>query len=160
MDELLDITSVARYLGVSERTVYDRVRAGVLPAIKVGRLWRVRSSDLERWLESQRTTVPSGRALLQLHAAAIADACVRHAVKRLDAFGSVLRDDFTAASDIDLLVEFHPVEETGFAHPYWDLAEELESILGRAVDLVMISAVTSPRLAHELETTRESLYAA
>jgi excisionase family DNA binding protein len=50
MDELWDIARVAAYLGVTERTVYNRVRAGDLPAIKVGRLWRVRQSDLEGWL--------------------------------------------------------------------------------------------------------------
>lgn len=50
MDELWDIARVAAYLGVTERTVYNRVRAGDLPAVKVGRLWRVRRSDLETWL--------------------------------------------------------------------------------------------------------------
>lgn len=50
MDDLLDIATVAEYLGVSERTVYNRVRSGELPAIKVGRLWRVRRSALEAWL--------------------------------------------------------------------------------------------------------------
>lgn len=50
MDELLDIAAVAQYLGVSERTVYNKVRSGDLPAIKVGRLWRVRAADLETWL--------------------------------------------------------------------------------------------------------------
>ena len=53
MDELLDIASVAAYLGVSERTVYNRVRSGDLPAIKVGRLWRVRASELEAWVDFQ-----------------------------------------------------------------------------------------------------------
>lgn len=52
MDELLDIASVAAYVGVSERTVYNRVRSGDLPALKVGRLWRVRSADLDAWLGS------------------------------------------------------------------------------------------------------------
>ena len=50
MDELWDIARVAAYLGVSERTVYNKVRAGELPAAKVGRLWRVRPADLEVWL--------------------------------------------------------------------------------------------------------------
>ncbi|HEX9093898.1 MAG TPA: helix-turn-helix domain-containing protein [Coriobacteriia bacterium] len=50
MDELWDIARVAAYLGVTERTVYNKVRAGVLPAVKVGRLWRVRPTDLEAWL--------------------------------------------------------------------------------------------------------------
>ena len=52
MDELLDIARVAGYLGVSERTVYNKVRSGDLPAVKVGRLWRVRESALEDWLAS------------------------------------------------------------------------------------------------------------
>ena len=50
MDELWDIARVATYLGVTERTVYNKVRAGELPAVKVGRLWRVRAADLEAWL--------------------------------------------------------------------------------------------------------------
>ena len=55
MDELLDIAAVAKYLGVSERTVYNHVRSGTLPAAKVGRLWRVRASDLEAWIGAGRT---------------------------------------------------------------------------------------------------------
>jgi excisionase family DNA binding protein len=50
MEELWDIARVASYLGVTERTVYNKVRGGELPAVKVGRLWRVRESDLEAWL--------------------------------------------------------------------------------------------------------------
>ncbi len=60
MDEMLDIATVARYLGVSERTVYDRVRSGEIPAVKVGRLWRVRRTDLEGWLDRQRGVRESG----------------------------------------------------------------------------------------------------
>ncbi len=50
MDELWDIARVAAYLGVTERTVYNKVRSGELPAVKVGRLWRVRAPELEAWL--------------------------------------------------------------------------------------------------------------
>ena len=42
---------------------------------------------------------------------AIAQACKRHGVLRLDAFGSALRADFRPdESDLDLLVEFGPME--------------------------------------------------
>ena len=34
--------------------------------------------------------------------------CRRHHIRRLALFGSVLRDDFTPASDVDVLVEFEP----------------------------------------------------
>jgi excisionase family DNA binding protein len=60
MDELWDIAHVASYLGVSERTVYNRVRSGDLPAVKVGRLWRVRTADLDRWLGQGLCAVPAG----------------------------------------------------------------------------------------------------
>lgn len=50
MDELWDIARVATYLDVTERTVYNKVRAGDLPAVRIGRLWRVRPAELETWL--------------------------------------------------------------------------------------------------------------
>lgn len=165
----MDIASVAAYLGVSERTVYNRVRSGELPALKVGRLWRVRAAHLQAWLDEAsepagasdaRHGVLPGVALLERHSAAISEACRRNHVSRLDAFGSVVRGDFSPDSDIDLLVEFEPVDASGFDHPYWTLGDELEAILARRVDLVMVSAVTNPYLAHELEATKVALYAA
>ena len=54
MDDLWSIERVADYLGVSRRTVYNKVRTGDLPAIKVGRSWRFRQSDLEMWLDKNR----------------------------------------------------------------------------------------------------------
>ncbi len=62
MDELWDISRVAEYLGVTERTVYNRVRSGELPAVKVGRLWRVRVADLETWLSGSRADTRAGAA--------------------------------------------------------------------------------------------------
>ena len=51
--------------------------------------------------------------LLEHKREAISEACRRHGVSRLDAFGSSLRDDFSPGeSDVDLLVEFGPMEES------------------------------------------------
>lgn len=61
--------------------------------------------------------------------------CERYPIRRLSLFGSVLRDDFNPASDIDVLVEF----ESGARVTYLDMADmqfELEAILGRSVDLL------------------------
>jgi predicted nucleotidyltransferase len=63
----------------------------------------------------------------------IANFCRRHHVRRLALFGSVLRDDFRADSDVDVLVEFESGHIPGFA--FFDLQEELSGILGRTVDL-------------------------
>lgn len=50
MADLWSVKRVAEYLGVSERTVYERVRSGELPAVRIGRVWRVRPDDVEDWL--------------------------------------------------------------------------------------------------------------
>jgi len=63
----------------------------------------------------------------------IAEFCQRNHVARLCLFGSVLRDDFTPESDIDVLVEFHPGRIPGLE--FFSMGDELASILGRAVDL-------------------------
>lgn len=46
----LKIEDVAEILGVHKKTVYRMVRSGALPAIKAGRLWRIRRVDLEKIL--------------------------------------------------------------------------------------------------------------
>jgi predicted nucleotidyltransferase len=63
----------------------------------------------------------------------LADFCRRHHISRLAFFGSVLRDDFTPESDVDVLVVFQPGKVPGFA--FFGMQEELSEILGRRVDL-------------------------
>ena len=63
----------------------------------------------------------------------ITDFCRRHHIRRLAFFGSVLRDDFTPYSDVDVLVEFEPGKTPGLA--FFGMQDELSEILGRRVDL-------------------------
>jgi hypothetical protein len=63
----------------------------------------------------------------------IAEICRRHHIRRLALFGSVLRDDFTPQSDVDVLVEFQPGKTPGFG--IWDVEQELSAVIGRRVDL-------------------------
>ena len=64
----------------------------------------------------------------------IADFCRRHRIRRLSLFGSVLREDFRAESDIDVLVEFEPDGVPSFFELV-GMKEELVDLLGRNVDL-------------------------
>ena len=64
----------------------------------------------------------------------IAEFCRRNRIRKLSFFGSVLRDDFTKESDIDVLVEFEPGTKIGLIR-FAGLAIELEEILGHRVDL-------------------------
>jgi hypothetical protein len=60
--------------------------------------------------------------------------CQRHPVRRLALFGSVLREDFTPTSDVDVLIEFLSGAKIG----YFKLVErqlELSALFGREVDL-------------------------
>jgi predicted nucleotidyltransferase len=63
----------------------------------------------------------------------IAAFCRLHHIRRLALFGSVLRDDFTPESDVDVLVEFEPGHTPGLA--FFTMHEELAGIIGRPVDL-------------------------
>lgn len=71
----------------------------------------------------------------RIHAdrSALKDFCRRHHIRRLAFFGSVLRDDFTPTSDVDVLVEFEPGHVPGLA--FFEMQDELSRILGRRVDL-------------------------
>ena len=64
----------------------------------------------------------------------IADFCRRHHIRSLRLFGSVLRDDFSPDSDVDVLVEFEAGHVPGFIG-LARMEEELAGIVGRRVDL-------------------------
>ena len=49
---LLTIEDVARYLGVSERWIYEQVRSGRLPAMLIARSWRLRQEAVDEFAES------------------------------------------------------------------------------------------------------------
>ncbi len=70
---------------------------------------------------------------LQLDREAVATFCRRHRVRRLALFGSVLRDDFTPKSDVDVLVEFETGHVPGLA--FFSMEAELSALIGRRVDL-------------------------
>src|SRR5512145_1223789 len=53
-DVFLTTEEVLEYLQVNLRTVYRLIKAGRIPAVRVGRQWRFRKTDIDAWLESQR----------------------------------------------------------------------------------------------------------
>ena len=83
--------------------------------------------------------------------------CRRRAVKRLALFGSVLRDDFSPDSDVDVLIEFRDDFEGKQIYRIFDELEELFG--GRRVDLVDPKQL-SPRLKRYVLENVEELYAA
>jgi uncharacterized protein len=100
-------------------------------------------------------------ALAQPQLDAIADACRQHQVLRMHLFGSALRDDFDPArSDLDLLVEFQPIESGALVQAYFGLERQLASITGKPVDLVMADAVRNPYVRRDIEASKRLIYEA
>ena len=63
MDEtFLTTEEVLEYLQVNLRTVYRLIKAGKIPAVRVGRQWRFRKRDIDAWLDSQQRPRGGGRA--------------------------------------------------------------------------------------------------
>ncbi len=86
--------------------------------------------------------------------------CARYGVARLELTGSAARDDFDpASSDVDFLVEFLPNANVS-AFEYVELADALQKVLGRRVDLIELSAVRNPILREAFARDRVAFYAA
>jgi len=99
--------------------------------------------------------------MLEPYRQQIAALCRRFHVRRLEVFGSALRDDFNpACSDVDFLVEFATSPDINVFEAYSDLWRQLGELLGRPVDLVMPAALSNPYVKAGIEAHRELVYAA
>lgn len=63
-DDILTIEEVAKYLRVSERTVYDWAQKGEIPAGKIGTVWRFKKSEIERWVNER---LSSNKPMTSIH---------------------------------------------------------------------------------------------
>ena len=52
-EDILTIEEVAKYLRVSERTVYEWAQKGEIPSGKIGTVWRFKKSELEKWVNDR-----------------------------------------------------------------------------------------------------------
>ena len=57
LQAFLTTEDVLAYLKVTPRTIYRLIRTGELPAVRIGRQWRFRRTDLDEWLDRQRAAV-------------------------------------------------------------------------------------------------------
>jgi len=97
------------------------------------------------------------RLELLLPADRIAEFARRWKITEVALFGSVLRDDFDASSDVDILVSFAPAATWSL----WDLTtmqDELSSIVGRNVDLVEREGLRNPFRRQHILDGRKVIY--
>lgn len=90
----------------------------------------------------------------------LAALCRRYRVLRLELFGSGVDDTFDAAeSDLDFLVTFEACTPSEHYDRYFGLVESLESLFGRAVDLVEAGAMRNPYFIRHVNESKRLLYA-
>jgi hypothetical protein len=80
-------------------------------------------------------------------------------VKQLYLFGSVLREDFNAQSDIDIMVVFDSDTEFSYFDLY-DFKEKLQQLFNRRIDLIEKDGLINPFRRSEILSTARLIYAA
>jgi len=85
--------------------------------------------------------------------------CKKWHVRELSFFGSVLREDFSSSSDVDVLVSFN-ADAPWSLWNLMEMKEELENLLGRSVDLVEREALRNPWRRKAILESCEVVYAA
>lgn len=83
--------------------------------------------------------------------------CERWQIREFAVFGSVLRDDFSSDSDVDLLLSFEDSAPWSLWELY-DLRVELEAVLGRKVDIVEPEAIRNPYRQKSILGSKKVIY--
>ena len=142
---------------------FSRIRSGQLERFTVERLLGIAAALGERLslslVAQDEQDGPAVPGPLAGHLRGLRILCRRYAVRRLGAFGSVLRNDFDPKrSDIDLSVEFGRSLTLGLADQYFRFKAALERLLGREVDLVELRAMPASRLKQSIERSQVPVY--
>jgi predicted nucleotidyltransferase len=98
-----------------------------------------------------------GNNHLEFSSETLSHFCQRNQVRRMSLFGSVLRDDFQAGSDVDVLVQFNPEARVSFM-TLGKMRRELEAIFQRPVDLVPQDGL-KPVIRDEILAEAQEVYA-
>ena len=86
--------------------------------------------------------------------------CEKYGVASLDLFGSGTTDEWRPVdSDLDFVVAFRPDANGRLATRYLGLAEALEALFGRAVDLITPESIRNPYFRARVDATRSRIYA-
>jgi len=70
-DDILTLEEVAKYLRVSERTVYDCAQKGEIPAGKIRTAWRFKKSEIDKWVNDKLTSTSLNPQFNPIHALSI-----------------------------------------------------------------------------------------
>ncbi|MDQ6844053.1 MAG: nucleotidyltransferase domain-containing protein [Bacteroidota bacterium] len=96
--------------------------------------------------------------VIEEHITDINSLCVKYNVKQLFAFGSALTEKFNNESDIDLIVNFEPIDTVQYADNYYDFKFSLEDVFKKPVDLLEEKAIKNPYFREGIDKQRQLIY--
>lgn len=95
---------------------------------------------------------------IEKHKPKIKKICETLPIKRLGLFGSILNENYTSKSDIDVLVLFEQNKDIDLFNDYFELKDKLEEMFNRPVDLVIDKNFRNPYFKKTVEKTRQIIY--
>ena len=97
-------------------------------------------------------------ALISDNLEEIRELCRKHRIARLDLFGSAAKGTFDpVTSDLDFLVDLGAYDSTALDR-YLALADDLEALFARPVDLMTVESLKNPYLIDSLNRSKATLY--
>jgi predicted nucleotidyltransferase len=99
---------------------------------------------------------------IEQHMAEMQELCNRYNVRSLYLFGSAVRGEMKPTSDYDFLVDIPLVQENfeAYANSYFEMAESLERMFNRKVDLLTVPMLSNPYLIQSIEKSKVKIYGA
>lgn len=96
--------------------------------------------------------------LIEMNIDKIIALCKKYKVAKLWVFGSILTTKFNDDSDVDFSVVFHYDQIQDLFLTFFDFIDELQTLLGRKVDLVDETAIKNDYFKKELNQTKRLIY--
>lgn len=98
--------------------------------------------------------------LIEMNLDKIIALCKKYKVAKLWFFGSILTPRFNDNSDIDFLVDFdeNNIELLDYADNYFNFIHEIESVMGRKVDMVVNKSIKNRFFRTEVDETRRLIW--
>lgn len=99
--------------------------------------------------------------LIELNLQNILALCRKHKVKTLAVFGSILTDRFNEQSDVDMLVDFEPIDDHDcfdYVGNYFSLKDSLERLFKRNVDLIEYGKNLNPIFKALVDRKKQLIY--
>lgn len=119
---------------------------------------RIKKKFLVRFfvISSQRRNMK----LIEMNLDKIIALCKKYKVAKLWVFGSILTPRFNDNSDIDFLVDFdeNNIELLDYADNYFNFIHEIESVMGRKVDMVVNKSIKNRFFRTEVDETRRLIW--